>query len=274
MSATTMTTATATGNKTIFNIGYVNRFCAINPDYQEFYNGNVIDCTELAKAWNESMKNDGNESYYGYICSIQHFVANPVERTWYQNGVFTMDNVLKDMGLRSHDGSANAINEPLAIELGKFINLFLTDRPFQKVMVNVSGKNMSVKLYYHFERDEIENLVKIFFNRLDLINPSNRVMYEFSVNTLFSDIASSLDDTDPVKGIITNMFLHDHIQCEDNRMTFQESIMDNIPIELLVPIPTDNSNEDDETSITYEFPANYRLFAENAVISMARYYLE
>ncbi len=261
MSATAITatksTATKSGNKTMYNIGYVDRFVAITPDLQELYNDHIIDYAELAKAWGDSMQYEGDNSYFAYMCEIKRMIVDPVERSWHNDDEysFTMDNILKDMCLRTTDGFTNMVTEPLAIELGKFINLFLPDRSFEKVMVNVSGKNMSVKLYYDYERDQIENLVKVFFNRLDLIKPSHLLIYAFTVKSLLQNIVSSLDGSDTDREANIRAFVNDVCQHNSDCAMFQDEILSYIP----------NFDEDEDCELC-NIPSYYRPYLESVVL--------
>ena len=266
MIATTATIQKKKGGKnvTMYNIGHVDRFKGENPDYMLYYCEDVIDIAEIARRWAFVIPSDER-----YIRSIANHLTIPVTRTWNSDdNSFTMNNILCDMGMRVATPSGiNHVAEPLAIELGKFINLFLPQREFTKVNVTVGRREMSVKLYYSYERKEIEQLVKIFFMRLDLIDERHRLLYYFNIAEFFPNFVSSLAEG-PEKEVLYNMYVRNDtekvIERNLNYMSFQHQLMSHLPSGKAPEIVVNETG-----LMLFSFDAHYNLMAEEIALWIA-----
>ena len=94
---------------------------------------------------------------------------------------FTLDFMFRTMNIREQ------VDERMAMEIAGFIRRYLpfSNRPFNKTSITVNSvdtdgnpvtKVLEVKLYYAYEADAVQWLVKSFFNRSDLINERHRIM--------------------------------------------------------------------------------------------------
>jgi hypothetical protein len=260
-------------NVTRYDIGLYRNFVAKNDNIKSEYGVRSMNSVLVSGAYTASL----SEEHMRSITEIGTYLNNPTVRSWYFYdglfGSFTMNDVLCDMTIRSRDGTVNHLDEPYAIELGKFINHFLPDRRFEKVDIMVGSKKMNVKLYYQYERDEIEHLVKIFFNRLDLIKPHHMMTQSFNVITFLHGFITSLSDDTPQKEVLSNMFITEDAE-KMNIMTFQNELMDHLPITIRILADESGAYDMSHSGFSlYHIPAHYVFFAEHFALSVASRYL-
>jgi hypothetical protein len=94
-------------------------------------------------------------------------------------GDFTLDMLFRMMNIRE------TVDERMAMEIAEFIRLYLPQRTFTKVPITVDSvdsdgnhvkKVLEVKLYYAYEADAVQWLIKVFFNMNDLIDERHQQM--------------------------------------------------------------------------------------------------
>ena len=136
---------------------------------------------------------------------------------------FTLDLMFRMMNIRTH------VDERTAMEIAGFIQLYLPQRTFSKVPIAVNSvdsagnpvtKVLEVKLYYAYEADAVQWLIKAFFNRSDLIDESHR---QLNTTTTTYMILDACCEKNPV--IQTLFFGHDEAANAHNHLTFQSEIM-------------------------------------------------
>ncbi len=276
MIAATAATATktiaprgASRNVTRFNIGLFDNFIAHNGAIKCEYGASYMNSELISTAYVASLSG----AHRALITEIGSHLMLPSTCSWYHHdkymGSFTMNDILCDMGIRTHDGTVNYLPEPIAIELGKFINYFLPGRPFEKVDIMVGEKKMNVKLYYQYEREEIEHLVKIFFNRLDLIKPHHMRTQMFNVIDFITGFLESLPEDSPDKTVFANLFNVANPSYNENIMRFQNDLLAHLPDS--IRIYADENGMYDTLDLgmrLYYIPAHYIFFAEHFIYSL------
>lgn len=214
-------------------------------EYNTAFNSNVIDTETLVCLWSLSFMDLEFED--------AHRLRNPLPTLAYDNESFTLNDVLTSMGMRGPEG--NFVPEHVAIMLGNFINYFLPDRHFDTTRITVSGKTMKVKLYMACERELMEHLVKIFFDRIDLIAPRHMNLYYFNVVELINTLVASSDVSEEVKASLTRIFLTESQQSRQNLDSFIALLRGNVP--------KDSMTDDGEMD------ACYWLYAEKLALQRA-----
>lgn len=138
-------------------------------------------------------------------------------------GDFTLDLMFRMMNIRDH------VDERMAMEIAGFLQLYLPQRTFTKTPITVNSvdaegnpvtKVLEVKLYYAYEADAVQWLIKAFFNKSDLIDERHRMMDATTCTYMVLD-ASSVDN--PV--IQTLFFGDDEVANAHNHITFQSEMM-------------------------------------------------
>ena len=148
-------------------------------------------------------------------------------------GDFTFDLMFKMMNIREH------VDERMAMEIARFVQLYLPQRTFTKIPITINSvdaegnpvtKILEVKLYYAYEADAVQWLIKAFFNKSDLIDESHRQMN--ATTTPFA-VLNELKDVNPM--IQTIFFGDDDVANQHNHLTFQSEMM-NVHFPLTVDI--------------------------------------
>ncbi len=138
-------------------------------------------------------------------------------------GDFTFDLMFRMMNIREH------VDERTAMEIAGFVQLYLPQRTFSKVPITVDSvdadgnpvtKVLEVKLYYAYEADAVQWLIKAFFNKSDLIDESHRQLNATTTTYMILD-ACSVEN--PV--IQTLFFGRDEAANTHNHLTFQSEMM-------------------------------------------------
>jgi hypothetical protein len=138
-------------------------------------------------------------------------------------GDFTFDLMFRMMNIREH------VDERTAMEIAGFVQFYLPQRTFEKVPIKVNSvdaegnpvtKVLEVKLYYAYEADAVQWLIKAFFNRTDLIDESH---HQLDGITAPCDILNKLKDKNQV--IETFFFGNDVNANIHNHLTFQSEMM-------------------------------------------------
>lgn len=139
------------------------------------------------------------------------------------SGDFTLDLIFRMMNIREY------VDERMAMEIAGFLQLYLPQRTFTKTPITVNSvdadrnpvtKVLEVKLYYAYEADAIQWLIKAFFNRIDLINESHQKLG--STTTTYT-VLDTLSIENPV--IQTLFFGNDEAMNANNQITFQSEMM-------------------------------------------------
>jgi hypothetical protein len=191
----------------------------------EYFNEYVLDTMEITNLWVNSFP-----CFETMIAPCATHLKNP--ETPFVGGTFTLNDVAHSMGLRS--STVNHLPEPVAIELGKFINSFIPDRIFQTTTIKIGAKKMTVKLYNEYERELVEHLVKIFMNRTDLISPQYRkTLYHFTMDELFDYILDSVDSAAPEKEMLFNLFNGKSERTDKNKEAFLGYLTQWLPEEFI-----------------------------------------
>lgn len=138
-------------------------------------------------------------------------------------GDFTFDLMFRMMNIRKD------VDERMAMEIAGFVQLYLPQRTFTKTTITVDSvdadgnevtKVLDVKLYYAYEADAVQWLIKSFFNKNDLIDERYRQMN--ATVTPYSVLNESKDEN-PV--IQTFFFGDDDTANDHNHLTFQSEMM-------------------------------------------------
>ncbi len=138
-------------------------------------------------------------------------------------GDFTFDLMFRMMNIREH------VDERTAMEIAGFVQLYLPQRPFTKTTITVDSvdatgnpvtKVLEVKLYYAYEADAVQWLIKAFFNRSDLIDESHRQLNATTSTYMILDACSVENDV-----IQTLFFGADEVANTHNHLTFQSEMM-------------------------------------------------
>lgn len=138
-------------------------------------------------------------------------------------GDFTFDLMFRMMNIREN------VDERMAMEIAGFVQLYLPQRTFTKSTITVDSvdaegnpvtKVLEVKLYYAYEADAVQWLIKAFFNKSDLINERHRMLDATTCTYMVLD-ASSVEN--PV--IQTLFFGENEVANTHNHLTFQSEIM-------------------------------------------------
>ncbi len=157
-------------------------------------------------------------------------------------GDFTFDLMFRMMNIREH------VDERTAIEIAGFIQLYLPQRTFTKVPITVNSvdaegnpvtKVLEVKQYYAYEADAVQWLIKAFFNRIDLIDESHRMLY---ANTTTYDVLNASKEKNTA---VNNFFFgSDETANAHNHYTFQREMMElRFPNMFNIFRPIDDVNE-------------------------------
>ncbi len=151
---------------------------------------------------------------------------------------FTLDLMFRMLNIRE------TVDERMAMEIAGFIQLYLPQRSFIKRPITVNSvdgegnpvtKVLEVKLYYAYEADAVQWLIKVFFNKSDLINERYRNLH--AMTTTYSVLSNS-SAYQPV--IQTLFFGNDEVANIHNHITFQNEIMTvRFPIEFNIFTVTD-----------------------------------
>lgn len=138
-------------------------------------------------------------------------------------GDFTLDLMFRMMNIREH------VDERMAMEIAKFIQLYLPQRTFTKTPITVNSvdgegnpvtKVLEVKLYYAYEADAVQWLIKAFFNRNDLIDERHRKLDATTCTYMVLE-ASSVDNP-----VIQALFFGENEDANvHNHLTFQSEMM-------------------------------------------------
>ncbi len=137
-------------------------------------------------------------------------------------GDFTFDLMFRMMNIREN------VDERTAMEIAGFVQLYLPQRTFSKVPITVNSvdidgnpvtKVLEVKLYYAYEADAVQWLIKAFFNRTDLIDESHR---QLNVVTTTYMVLNDYIKKNPV--INTLFFGPDGAANVHNHLTFQSEM--------------------------------------------------
>lgn len=138
-------------------------------------------------------------------------------------GDFTFDLMFRMMNIREH------VDERMAMEIAGFIQLYLPQRTFTKTPITVNSvdaegnsvtKVLEVKLYYAYETDAVQWLIKAFFNKSDLIDESYQ---QIGATTTPYKVLEEANDENHV--IQTLFFGNDEAANAINHLTFQNEMM-------------------------------------------------
>lgn len=190
--------------------GLVNQFVKAIKEYQCLYDAVLIGNT-MESVYATTDQNSRYETAKSSMISVDYL------------GDFTLDLMFRMMNIRDH------VDERMAMEIAGFIQLYLPQRSFTKTPITVNSvdadgnpvtKVLEVKLYYAYEADAVQWLIKAFFNKNDLIDERHRMMDATTCTYMVLD-ASSVDN--PV--IQTLFFGENEAANAHNHLTFQSEMM-------------------------------------------------
>lgn len=187
---------------------------------------------------------------------------------------FTLNDLFIIMEIRTF------VKEELAMEIAQFIQYFLPQRSYEKVPICIQSKDakgktvkkhLDVKLYYGYEADAVQWLIKVFFNRIDLINQEDRSL---DISNTVLDIIQNCDGLN--KDVIQNKFFGVNFKDNaENHILFQTILMNEYfptDLELFQYSHTvDYDVNDDENSLVeldvYECCGIYKMYVERCLNS-------
>jgi hypothetical protein len=156
-------------------------------------------------------------------------------------GDFTFDHLFRMMNIRED------IDERMAMEIAGFVQLYLPQRTFSKVPITVDSvdstgepikKVLEVKLYYAYEADAVQWLIKAFFNKSDLIDETYKQM-----NAMVTPY-SVLDGSRGENPVINTLFfgndeaanVHNHLSFQSEMTTVRFPVMFDIfrPTDMMI----------------------------------------